>query len=273
MIDLCSVVFRDEIDILRVQARSIDRYCSYESINNIFIIVNDSDDWCSAIDCSWWKKFSNKVKVVPRSVFHNSWSHNGWLSQQVLKLQISAFCTSQWYMVLDAKTLFVRPLDLSTLFVNEKWNTGYLEIYPVFEKSKHIAESIFEIVLAKQLGPGGVPFVMHSQTVREMLIDCEQLTAQKFANWFQDQGMLTEFILYSAYIIRQYKTFDHFYSSQCDLPVMNICHSEVQSFERKFQSISTSNPLTVSIHRHAWVNLTHDQQQQWMNFLHSRDLA
>jgi hypothetical protein len=147
---------------------------------------------------------------------------------------------------------------------------GQLDIYPVFERSQQIVNQLFDISLTKQLGPGGVPFVLNNRAVRAMIAEVEDKTATSFPEWFQAQGMLTEFILYSGYV-HLHGGFDKLYNvgTNAIIPV-NICHSEVAAFDRKFNEMH--NALTVSIHRAAWTELTAEQHQQYQHFLIDRGI-
>jgi hypothetical protein len=84
--------------------------------------------------------------------------------------------------------------------------------------------------------------------------------------------MVTEFILYSGYLVYKFGDFNTMYdTNQNSIVPCNLCHSEVESFNRKFKEMLHST--TVSIHRKAWTQLTADQQQQYVDFLHSRGIA
>ena len=267
MIDLVTVVFQEELPILKLQAKSIDRYCQYANIGKIYVIVNDPTLDTSEINIDWWGSMKNRVVIVHRSTWPVTYVENGWLTQQLLKLLATGLSNNKWSMILDAKTIFVNPV----LEHGDKPQVGMLDIYPVFEPSRQIVNKLFGIDLQKQLGPGGVPFIMHNQTTVEMIKQIESLTNQSFPSWFQEQGMLTEFILYSGYVISKYNTFSTLYT--LDDPIIkpcNLCHSEVESFNRKFKEMSQST--TVSIHRNAWTHLTTDQQQQYLEFLRNRGI-
>lgn len=271
MIDIITVVFRNELPVLQAQAQSVERYCQDIGIRNIYVVVNDSEEVVSDIDASWWGALSNKVLVIPRSAFGTSYSDNGWLSQQALKLMTAAVSYNVWSMVLDAKTIFVKPLQLNKLLDDQgRPCVGQLDIYPVFERSKQIVDTLFGINLQKQLGPGGVPFIINNRAARAMIADVETRTSTAFPEWFQAQGMLTEFILYSGYVHLQ-GGFDWLYNvNSCEVAPVNICHSEVAAFDRKFKEMQ--NSLTVSIHRNAWTELTAEQRQQYQHFLIDRSI-
>ena len=265
MIDIVTVVFEEELDILQKQARSIDLYV--KNIGRIIVVVNQDDDLAQHIDTAWWGNNQHCVEVVPRSSFGTEWIPNGWVSQQALKLMTAAICNSEWVVILDAKTIFVNHFEQ----LDARPAVGQLSIYPVFEPSRDIANQLFDIDLQQQLGPGGVPFIINARQARDMIAWIENHTQQSFASWFQRQGRLTEFILYSAWI--QYRTgsLNTIYNAETNniFPV-NLCHSEVDQFEQKLSQMSTAT--TVSIHRNAWTQLTNNQQAQYMDFLHRRGI-
>ena len=193
-------------------------------------------------------------------------------SQQVLKIYGAALSSNTWSIVLDAKSFFVRNLNLTEILKDGKPRVGQLDVYPVFQRSKEIAEDLFKIQLDAQLGPGGVPFVFHNHTVRMMIAEVEQLTGENFAEWFQQQGMLTEFILYSAFLQYKYGGFYTLYDRSFGLSNINVCHSEVALFDDKLNSMKHGNTLSVSVHRNAWSKLTSSQQKSYQDFLMSRGI-
>lgn len=271
MIDICTVVFRDELSVLKLQAQSIARYCGNLGIRNIYVVVNDDETLVEQIDPNWWGQMAPWVLVVPRTAFSAAWSDNGWLSQQLWKLLVPTMSYNTWCMVLDAKTIFTQEQTLDKLIDSQGCaRTGFLDIYPVFEPARDIANQLYNIKLEKQIGPGGVPFLFHNDTVRLMIAETTVLAKQSFPTWFQQQGRLTEFILYSAYVQARYGSFDALYSDVSCLQPVNVCHSEVERFNDKLQQMSTAD--TVSIHRNAWSALTAEQQQQYRNLLIDREI-
>lgn len=269
MIDLCTVVYESELDLLRQQARSIDLYCHDLGIDHIWIMVND-DAW---VNRAWWGSMQDRVQIYHRSALGTDWHHNGWVSQQVLKMLGAGMSDNVWCMILDAKTLFVRPQTLDQLLIDGRAATGSLAIYPVFEASRLITNALFDIDLPQQLGPGGVPFLVEPQAVRDMMVWIYRATGQSFADYFQRQGRLTEFVLYSGYIWRVDGSFDRRYHSQCNLYPVNLCHSEVDRFSQKFKEMQNAQTSTVSIHRHAWSQLSAHQQQQYLDLLAQRGIV
>jgi len=277
MIDIITIVFQDEIETLKTQARSLDVYG--KDLGTIFVVINESAETGlrSRIDCAWWGRFQDCVQLIPREKFGSAWIDNGpafndgWVSQQALKLLTSTVSSNEWSMILDAKTFFVKSMAA----LESRPTVGELEIYPIFETSQQIVNKLFGIDLVKQLGPGGVPFIINNAQSREMIKWLESHTQQSFVEWFQNQGMLTEFILYSGWIQYKFGNFNKIYNIterpiNSNIIPCNLCHSEVASFDRKFKEMA--NATTVSIHRRAWTQLTPAQQTQYTDFLASRGI-
>jgi len=270
MIDIVTVVFREELDVLRLQAESIDLFCQKMYLGQINVVINDDSMTIQDIDTNWWGSLKDRVKVIPRQSWDIEYHDNGWLTQQLLKLLAAEQSPNNWSIVLDAKTIFVQDVDLTRIFSTEgKLTWGYWPVIPVFEPAKKIVSKLFDIDLTNVAGPQGVPFVFHNNTVRQLIKEVESRTGQKFADWFQDAGMVTEFILYSGYIQYLDGTLDKRYQQGFKnmYKCCNVCHSEVDMFDRKLQEMAADDKLTVSVHRRAWQQLTPSQQQQFRNLL------
>jgi hypothetical protein len=273
MIDIVTVVFQEELEILRVQAQSVDLYCSPDLVKDIIVVVNDSAEIANAVDPAWWGQFRDRVRIIPREKFGKVWSDNGWVSQQALKLLGSAQAWSPWAQVLDAKTILVKPVTEQLWDGAGRIRTGSLDIYPVFYPARDIVNQLFEIDLDHQIGPGGVPFFFVTDAVRSMLHHIETQTAQSFASWFQEQGRLTEFILYSGYINAADRYSQCYNFTDNAVCPVNICHSEMGIFDIKLQQMIENNPVSVSVHRRAWAQASAGQQQRYRNFLISRSIT
>lgn len=269
MIDIVTVVFREELPVLKLQAQSVDLYCNNMDLGNIYVIVNDDTLDVSEIDHSWWGKFNNRVVVMHRKTWNIDYVENGWLTQQLLKLLGANTSRNEWTMILDAKTILAQPVELTKLFDNYgllKW--GYAPVIPVFEPSRQLVSKLFNIDLKSVAGPAGIPFFFKNSLVREMLREVESRTEQPFAEWFQKTGMVTEFILYSGYVQYRFGNLGFLYTNDYQTyKICNICHSEVESFDRKFQEMLDPDILTVSVHRNAWSKLTDDQKNLYRNLL------
>lgn len=271
MIDLITVVFAEEIDYLRTQAESVSLYVP--TVNNIYVVVNDDDCVCDRIDTAWWAQHADCVKIVP----YSKWSYQtrvlGWENQQLLKLLAAGEASSSWSMVLDAKTWFIQPLDYTKLFDSQgRPNVGLQQTVPVFQSSKEFVEQYYNIVLDKVLGPAGVPFMFHTNSAHDMIAEFKD-----FIDFFQvhvrHPYFVTEFYLYSAYILSQYNTYETLYNKTQYYGCCNIADFDVPTFDEQFIRMQSDDRLlTVSIHRRAYPLLTDDQLTKWSQFLLSKQI-
>jgi hypothetical protein len=273
MIDIVTVVFKDELPVLKVQAQSIDLFCREMDLGQIYVIVNDTE--LLEIDISWWGQFSDRVIIINRSLWNISYADNGWLTQQLLKMLGSTNSNNEWTMILDAKTILVQSVDLKRIFNSNQLTWGYFPIAPVFERAKKIVSDLFKIDQINVAGPSGVPFFFHNTTVREMIKEVEKITGRSFVKWFQEQGMVTEFILYSGYIQYRDGTLDKMYIKNSTLrySCCNIAHYEVDEFDEKYLTMLNDQNLTVSIHRSAWNQLGDIQKATYRNLLNLKGIT
>lgn len=272
MIDICTVVFEQELPILKLQARSIEQYCTGLGIRNIYVVINDDETLVEKIDPAWWGSLAPLVLIIPRTAFSTAWSEDGWLSQQLWKLLVPSMSYNTCTMVLDAKTIFVKSITLKDVFNDQgKITTGIMDLYPVFEPARQIVNKTYNIDLQQQIGPGGVPFVFHNDTVRLMIAETTLITQQSFPTWFQSQGRLTEFVLYSGYVQYKYGSLDKMYAKDTVISPANMCHSEVAIADKKIEMMKTAT--TVSIHRRAWEKLTDEQKIKYKHLLIDRGIV
>jgi hypothetical protein len=274
MIDIVTVVFEPEIPVLRAQAQSLALYGQRLGIRNIYVVLNDSENIAGQIDTAWWGPLANSVLIIPRTAFSTSFVENGWVSQQVLKLLAASVSYNTYSMIMDAKSLLVKEID-PTQFISDSGqiHTGLLDIYPVFEPSRKITSELLDINLKKQLGPGGVPFIMHNDTVRMMIAEVTMRTQQSFPTWFQQQGMLTEFILYSGFVQFLCGNLTVLHSDKIKLGTqVNVSHDEVDLWNKKFFQMTQPDTFSVSVHRTAWKNMLPQQRNEYKEFLIQRGI-
>ena len=274
MIDIITVVFEAEIPVLRAQAQSIALNCQRIGIRNIYVVLNDSETIASQIDPAWWGPLANNVLVIPRTAFSTPFVENGWVSQQVLKLITAAMSYNTYSMILDAKTIFVRELDPNNIVDSAgRIQTGILPLYPVFAPAKKIVDELFEMDLQRQVGPGGVPCIVHNDTVRMMIAEITLRTRTSFPLWFQQQGRVTEFILYSGFVKFLCGDLNVLYDEQNKLGgIVNVSHDETDQWLTKISQMNHQHTLTVSVHRGAWTRLTAQQRQEYRDLLLQRGI-
>ena len=276
MIDIATVVMREELPMLRLQAESIARHAHSIGTRNIYVVVNDDDAVVREIDSSWWGHMQGQVLVIPRTAFSAPWVEDGWVSQQVWKILTAAISYNLFTMVLDAKTVLIKTIDPAWLFTPKgKLRSGAdFPIYDVFQPSRDIIQELFEIEMTHQAGPGGVPFFFHNDTVRLMIADVTVRTMTSFPRWFQDQGRLTEFMLYSGYVQKRYGTLESIYAARApEMDPINLCHSDSRTFDEFMTDAAQRDGVSIGIHRRRWATMSESERQRYRLFLIDRGIT
>lgn len=276
MIDIATVVMREELPMLRLQAESIARHAHGIGVRNIYVVVNDDDAVVREIDPAWWHHMQGQVLVIPRTAFSAPWVEDGWVSQQVWKILTAAMSYNLFTMVLDAKTILTRTIDTAWLFTPDgKLRSGAdFPIYDVFQPSRDIIQNVFEIEMTHQAGPGGVPFFFHNDTVRLMIADITVRTMTSFPRWFQDQGRVTEFMLYSGYVQKRYGSLESIYAQRApEMDPINLCHSDARTFDEFMADAERRAGVSIGIHRRRWAVMSELERQRYRLFLIDRGIT
>lgn len=274
MLDLITVVFRDELPLLKIQAESINQYFSPADVSSITVIVNDEDDIVDLIDTAWWKQHQSIVKIKPCSKYQYTSCVNGWENQQLLKLLAAGESACDWSMVLDAKTWFVQAVDAEQLFDTQgRAHTGFIGIFPQFVESRQFVENFYNIELKEIIGPSGVPFLFHTKTVASMIDSIDN-----FPDFFQTAlrypHLTTEFYFYSGYVLSQHQTYSKLYSPIQRYNCLNLAEWQTDEFDNAMQLLQIEQRFhTASIHRRTYSKLTQQQILTWVLFLKESNLV
>jgi hypothetical protein len=273
LIDLITVVFQEELHLLKTQARSIELYTRTQDIRKIYVVVNDADSVADFVDPTWYGTHQARVKIVRGSKWNPGAAHlNGWQSQQLCKLLAASKASSAWSMCLDAKTWFIQPLDLSKLFdVQQRVNSGIYPVQPVFTSGKQFLEGYYNINMPEIIGPGGVPFVFHTATVQSLV----KSFGPKFGDFLKffktnvsNPNVITEFYLYSSFILAREGTYKKLYNTTRYYSCYNLAEHELDTFDSIYHAITHDDrALTASMHRKAYSMLSAKQLRRWQKFL------
>lgn len=209
IIDIVTVVYTRERDMLRLQAQSIDRFLDPDLIGRIHVIINDVDeDDCLALMAELrpeYGRFADRVEflrpaqlialrpepLTPRGLLAGSrdwftanrfryplgvkwgWRGNrGWSAQQALKMLAARHGNGAFMLILDAKNHFIKPVTAGS-FISEagKARTGL--IAPDALQSGWIKASFAKLGVPEQAAGTPVPpTVTPFVTPRETLRDC-----------------------------------------------------------------------------------------------------
>ena len=143
-------------------------------------------------------------------------------------------------------------------------------ISPFCQNEKTFIESVFHINFNnKMLGPPGVPFMFKTDIVNTLINDIEQKVNDKFVNFFLEHTSnpprVTEFVLYSGYILYKFNSYDVVYNNSQKFRVWNLSDWEVSDFDHRWNYFikHIDEILTASIHRRAYSALSDNQKNIW----------
>jgi len=274
VIDLITVVFEKEIPLIEIQARSIELYIDTDIIKNIYVVVNDEDSIVDQINPNWWGVHSNKVQIIPRSKYGVDSTLIGWDSQQMYKLFAAESAESSWSMCLDAKTWFVQKLQWDNLFdEHSRVKFRSMPVIPVFKSAQEFLEKFYNIDMKEVIGPGGVPFMFHTETVKSMFKELKIPFLEFFSTHVRLPANITEFMLYSAYVIHKNRDYSSLYSKSQYYHIQNLADFQIDQFDEILENMTYPVTLTASIHLRVYPLLSEQRFERWCNFLLEKNLT
>jgi hypothetical protein len=213
--DIVVPVCLRDVGLLRLQARSINKFLDPSFDGHIYVILNDWRYYLLRRRISKWLpaeygQHSKKVIFCPfYCLGFQMRGYSGWIMQQICKLAISRHVTSSHYLVLDAKNQFVKPCGrrdfispsgkaLQTL---DPWVPSDEPISEYF----HESFSYFDLDPALLMVPQPItPFVLATNVVRQLITYIEEREHTSLSAFLTKRRRVAEFILYVAYLYQQY---------------------------------------------------------------------
>lgn len=201
-----TVVFEPELDLLRLQARSIARYVAPEIIGSIIVIDNTVAGLRPHARRRLAEAYGNlapKLHLVrPADLLPGQVAASGWRVQQTLKLMIADRVATDWYLVLDAKTVFTDSTGIRELFTDDGRPLGGVHSYKHHPLLPQLRTVIAYTGLDADSLVGGftstaTPFLLSTEAVRTLVETVGSRHPQGFSAEFERAG-LTEFFLYTA---------------------------------------------------------------------------
>lgn len=149
-VDFVVVACSRDLELLKLQARSIGRFLDPELVNQIIVIINDPDPAFAGQVYSIKKEYGPiqdcvvildyTAVVGPSDLEFNGtyYSARNWESSQVARLLVSRIITTDWYINIDCKNIFTGPIDYSTFFVNEQAKVvGHVNTDDTIKNTEH----------------------------------------------------------------------------------------------------------------------------------------
>lgn len=282
MIDLLTVVYRDELYLLEQQAKSfLYNIIDHDSIKNIYVILNDPELTHEDINLDWYgvRDIRDKVRIIHRNEFgyYPPTEMRGWYTQQVCKILGTINAECEWCFIFDAKTLLVTPFNLELILSH--YNRGKFadwskHISPHWQTGLQFLKEKYNLEKFHWISPVGVPFLAHVPTMRAMVYEEPDFvewfhTYCDFPNMFNRETKgITEFLCYSVYVSSIPNLFEKLYTGTQHISVYNLADYEVDKFDEWFSKLKADGrAFTASIHPRAYALLTDEQKYKWNNWI------
>ena len=243
-VDFVTVTFSRDFNLLKLQARSLALCVPESFINSIILICNDTIENMEilrAIIIPEYKHLAEKVQIIESTTIHLSPDPNlnyGWFPQQILKLRAYKVTSAKYYIVLDSKNHFIRPITEDYFFqdgkpkqVIEDYTEHFMRIYiintlNVFENNKNNIKDRFihYYTDSEKNVPSFQTLLTPVIFIREI---CKSIDENMNLDYFLNgQNTFAEFAIYAAYL--QYNTLQNEYIQTRQ----RLCFTEPNSRER-----------------------------------------
>ena len=276
MIDFLTLVFNHyiEIELLKLQAISF-KYCESKFINKIFIFYNDyGNNNIDFLKDYYPKNLRSKVNIIYRdNTVHKYICCSSWKNQQYFKLYLSNYIESKYYVILDGKNHFIRKVNLNDFIKNNKpklylknpgnmikYYRNSLEYFKIkdpfeYEYSNDNTKAIGNSILTTT-----TPYIFITQHVINMIKYIEYKEKESFYNFFMKNKSVTEFYLYSTYLIFSNNINKH-EMVQMDnfvVTIFNDPNAYWNKYNNKKKAITDTKVKVFGLHRMAVENMDND---------------
>ena len=224
MIDIVTVVCtRDKLE-MQLQAHTMNMFLSDSCVHYVVIEDNDTSygEWLTLLLPHYTR---HQLKLVHDFNFKSlpGVLNSGYVRQQQIKLLMANYVHSEYYMILDTKNIFFKPLHIKDIPIVHG-NKAICNI-----KDAHIKEyngwydfvcNMFGFDMPQQVPRAMTPFILDTQIVRSILgkMDVTEILKRVRLPDLLPYREPSEFLLYSIYVYnkmpavfnKEYNAPDHY---------------------------------------------------------------
>lgn len=191
-----------EMPLLKLQARSLNKYLDRSFIKEIIVIDNSTDE---PLD---WRELAPQygslpVRFMKASQITSMPPAHGWFTQQVLKLMIARHIRTRRYILLDTKNHLIKPIGVGEFEAPDgRIRTGWHPYtnHPLKDYLLRACRYMrMKPWVMSHFIPTTTPFTMMTGVTRQLLNWVEKREGCAFAEAFV-KYRLTEFFLYGTFL-------------------------------------------------------------------------
>ena len=241
MMDIVCVFCGRDLELLRLQARSIGLYFDRRGLGRVIYVWNDTAALPDCLQGELGTELDNiDHELVPAAtlgVGRGAIETDGWTTQQALKLLAAQLATAEHYLVLDAKNHFLWPCSLRDFVARDGRAIALLEEIGGSESFQYCLR-FFGIKIEAGATRGVLnvtPFLLQAALVRRMLTVLEQKQGVALAELFlAHQHNLTEFMAYQAFAVADGRGLAEMYQ-EAEAPIAETVWGAIVHVEEQFK--------------------------------------
>ena len=199
--DFVTIIYdeENELNLLKIQAYSY-KFILEEIIHNVIIVYNDikmnKESFIKFFNNNikqYYPPFlQNKIKIYSLNDFQlHDYKESNWYNQQILKIMISHYIKTHYYIILDGKNHFIRNINLNDFFhkgkpilytyqYNDIFNTYYTNCFSYFNIKNHlICDKNIKIQTC-------TPFIFKKEECIQLIKYIENKEKKSFHSFFMD---------------------------------------------------------------------------------------
>lgn len=294
--DIVTVLCRRDLHNMVLQARSIRLFFDKRELGQVLVICNERSDPLRH------EELQRITDELPGVVFIRSEellplrggplldacrlarnATRGWYTQQVLKLAASRLVASEFYLILDAKNHFVRPVCTTTFLADDGRALAEIGLVSRMQKEfNRVWRNCLDYFgIDPAIYPGDAiapqtPFVARKDLVCDLMEDVEARQGAPFTDAILSRMPdLYEFLLLQAFAVHRHGSLHHLYKS---LPrsFKTIAKYEVlddDKFKLAMDHASDDRIVTFAVHWAAEALLSWQQRQRIGDYWQERGLV
>lgn len=196
------IALRD-INRSKILFQSLNTFFDPDSLDLILIIVPDLEPMQGMLS-SFPVKFKTKLiaekEIIPEEDWKKFNKKEGWIKQQILKIQAAKYITTDFYLCLDADIICIRDTDYSKLIKNNR-PIANIELKSYHKKWWNNSNKILKIPKStSKNGIGVTPSILITNEVLGLIKYLETIYKQPFVKTLCKKKGWTEYTLYWLYI-------------------------------------------------------------------------
>jgi len=292
-----TVTFRDELELLRLQARSLAAFLPEALVAEILVIVNDRDEAgvgaaveamrpdygphagklrvVGATDLFRWDagpggaaSFLRRMQALhPRLAFRSpglAWrGHGGWKIQQACKLLAFRAVRAEWVVLLDSKIHFLTPVDRSEFFAADGKPRiickDRADANQAWLDSSFRRMGLDRSAAGVRVVNGIMPFVVRTQLLREVSETVEADVGPLQVFFAVHRKDETEVMLINAYCCARHGGLEAEFDTARPLPPVIMRNTPPAVVEESIRRVEAGES-TLALHRAAVARLSEDQR-------------